>query len=323
LREQPVCGIEGGIVKKAYFILLHIVIILLIAFIVFQRRRPSGPGAPDLVPNEVTQTKTIPVITAHPTLGDIKYRVTFTGEISGEEEATLFSDVPGRFLKFLVAEGQYVNKQTPVALIEREIPGLEFEPAQVEAPISGVISRQPLESGEAIAPQTPIARIAKIRKVKVLFQAPEPYAAGVTTGKEITAEVASLGQSFTGKIAWVSTFLDPTARTVSAYALISNSQRSLKPGMFAKVALAVEERMDVLTVPSSAVLGFKEKWMFVAEDGKARRREVKIGLDDGTRAEIVDGVTADDVIIVVGQEIVEEGDSLNMSSVTEAVKTGD
>jgi len=308
-------------VKKAYFILLHIVIILLITFIIFERRRSSAPETPNPVRNEVVQTKTVPVITAHPTIGDIKYRVTFTGEIGGEEEATLFSDVPGRFLRFLVEEGQYVSKQTPVALIEREIPGLEFEPAQVEAPISGVVSRQPLEAGQAIAPQTPIARIAKIGKVKILFQAPETYAAGVTAGKEVIAEVTSLGQSFTGKIAWAATFLDPTARTVSAYALINNSQRVLKPGMFAKVELVVEERKDVLSVPSSAVLGFREKWMFVAEEGRARRREVRIGLDDGIRAEIIDGVTGDDLMIVVGQEIVEEGDSLSISVMTE--KTGD
>jgi multidrug efflux pump subunit AcrA (membrane-fusion protein) len=122
-----------------------------------------------------------------------------------------------------------------------------------------------------------------------------------------------LRQSFTGKIAWVATFLDRVTRTVSAYTLVDNPEKMLRPGMFAKVELAVEERENVLTVPSSAVLGFKERWVFVAEKGRARRREVKVGLDDGTRAEILGGVTADDPIIIVGQEIVEEEDSLGIS----------
>jgi len=299
-------------VKRAYFIGIHIVLMVLIVMVVSQRRRTSSEPA-EPVMNEVNQRKIVPVITERPSIGDISYRVPFTGAVSGEEEATIFSDVPGRFLKYLVGEGRYVEKGTPVALVEREIPGLQFEPVQVETPISGVVSRLPLEPGQAISPQMPIARAAKIGRVKVLFQAPEIHAGAVTAGKEVTVEVASQQKPLEGKIAWVSTFLDPATRTVSAYALINNSERLLKPGMFAKVRLVVDERKEALTLPSSAVLGFENKYVFIVEEGRAQRREVNVGLDDGTRAEILGGLGEEDVAIVVGQEIVEEGDTLDIS----------
>ncbi len=299
--------------KRTYFILIHIVLILLIVIIFQQRKKYSSPQSPVQEGDETTEDEIVPVITGHPVIGDVEYRVNLTGEIKGEEEAMVFSDVPGRFLKYLIREGEYVKKRTPVALVEREIPGLEFEPVQVEAPISGVVSRLPLETGQAITPLAPIARVAKTGRVKVLFEAPEIYAAGVTAGKEVIIEIASLKKSFKGKIVWVATFLDPIARTVSCYALIDNSKRVLKPGMFANVELVVEERKKVLTLPSHAILGFKDKHVFVAEGGRARRRNVRVGLDDGTNAEILDGVIGEDMVITVGQEVVEEGDTLDIS----------
>ncbi len=288
--------------KKAYFIVIHIVLIALLGCTSDQPQQE----------NQLNQKRIVPVVVGNPRIADIAYRVSFTGEITGEEQATAFSDVPGRFLQYLVAEGQYVERQTPLALVERELAGLEFQPVQVDAPISGVVGRFPLERGESISPLTPIAKVAKIGRVKVLFDAPEVYARGITRGKEVRVEVPSLETSFEGRISWVSTFLDPETRTVSAYVLIENKGRLLKPGMFAKAELVVEERREVLSVPSHAVLGFADKWVFVVDGGRAGRKEVEIGLDDGHRAEILSGLTGDDVIVTVGQEILEDGDTLKI-----------
>lgn len=306
-------GIEGGIVKRAYMIFIHIVLVLLIVIIFLGRRRTTPQEPAKAVRNEVTRKRIVPVIVSHPMIGDVIYRVRLTGEVKGEEGATVFADVPGRFLKFLVGEGEYVKKGEPIAQIEREIPGLEFEPVRVESPISGVVSLLPLEAGQIVTPQTPLARVAKISRVKVLFQTPEIYAGGVRPGKAVKVEVASLKKSFDGKITWVSTFLDPITRTASAYALVDNSKRHLRPGMFARVELAVDERKGVLTLPSSTILGLEDKYVFVVEKGRARRRHIEVGLDDGVHAEILQGLTDEDLVITIGQEVVEEGDTLNIS----------
>ena len=96
-------------------------------------------------------------------------------------------------------------------------------------------------------------------------------------------------------------------RSVTVRALLANDDGVLKPGMFLNVALANDER-DALVIPEEALTPEAERqYVFVVADGKAQRREVRIGGRRPGSVEIVAGLQAGEQVIVEGTQKVRDG----------------
>lgn len=167
----------------------------------------------------------------------------------------------------------------------------------LRAPFSGIVSGKYFENGEMYS-GSPIASIGKaavlslveIDKLKTTIAIPESYYPLVKKGMtaDITSDVYP-GQQFKGTIHIVYPIVNPTSRTFDVELEIDNREQILRPGMFARVALSVGKAETVI-VPDYAVLkmqGSNERYIFVVENGKARRIVVKIGDRFNDRVEIV------------------------------------
>jgi membrane fusion protein (multidrug efflux system) len=90
-------------------------------------------------------------------------------------------------------------------------------------------------------------------------------------------------------------------------AAVPNADLALKPGMFLNVTLARDEH-DALMVPEAALVPEQSRqFLFVIEDGRATRREVRIGGRQPGRVEIVSGLKVGEQVIVEGTQKVREG----------------
>lgn len=167
----------------------------------------------------------------------------------------------------------------------------------LRAPFSGIVSGKYFENGEMYS-GSPIASIGKaavlslveIDKLKTTIAIPESYYPLVKKGMtaDITSDVYP-GQQFKGTVHIVYPIVNPTSRTFDVELEIDNREQILRPGMFARVALSVGKAETVI-VPDYAVLkmqGSNERYIFVVENGKARRIVVKIGDRFNDRVEIV------------------------------------
>ena len=167
----------------------------------------------------------------------------------------------------------------------------------LRAPFSGIVSGKYFENGEMYS-GSPIASIGKaavlslveIDKLKTTIAIPESYYPLVKKGMtaDITSDVYP-GQQFKGTVHIVYPIVNPTSRTFDVELEIDNREQILRPGMFARVALSVGKAETVI-VPDYAVLkmqGSNERYIFVVENGKARRIVVKIGDLFNDRVEIV------------------------------------
>ena len=167
----------------------------------------------------------------------------------------------------------------------------------LRAPFSGIVSGKYFENGEMYS-GSPIASIGKaavlslveIDKLKTTIAIPESYYPLVKKGMtaDITSDVYP-GQQFKGTVHIVYPIVNPTSRTFDVEFEIDNREQILRPGMFARVALSVGKAETVI-VPDYAVLkmqGSNERYIFVVENGKARRIVVKIGDRFNDRVEIV------------------------------------
>ncbi|OGR68836.1 MAG: hypothetical protein A2081_01135 [Elusimicrobia bacterium GWC2_61_19] len=207
--------------------------------------------------------------------------ILLTGSVKALDEATLYPRISGKLLRNVLKEGDPVKKDEAVALVERDEPGVVYEPAPVPSTLSGVVGRIYQDSGANVTPQTPIALVVNQSQVRVAVDVPEKYIGKTFHGQEAVIKVDAFpDRTFSGKVYRVSPVVDARSRNTVVEVLVNNADARLKSGMFAEVRLIVASRGAALSVPSGAVVTADGgEFVFVpAAGGLAARVPVKSGI---------------------------------------------
>ena len=133
-------------------------------------------------------------------------------------------------------------------------------------------------------------------------QVPEKDLPSVTAGSQAAVTVSSLaGEDFPGRVDYLADMVDRATRTVRARVRVDNPDNRLKAGMFATIAVRVGSR-TVLSIPETAVLAANgENFVFVEmAPGTYRKHLVRTGSKGGARVEILEGLDADEPVVVQG-----------------------
>lgn len=260
------------------------------------------------------------VIITNPVPRNIERTVRFSGTLKGSREVMVYPPLPGKFMGYAVSEGSYVSKGSTVAQIDRDVPGVAYEPVPIEAPIAGRFFYTGTNQGEMVAPQMPIGRVSETSVLKMAFNIPEKYISNVAQGSRAEIHVPTAEYSSTATLTRVSRFVDQRSGSAQAEASVSNSSGDLAPGMYAEISVIVAQKKAALALPIDCILGLNSKFVYIVTDtktetmegkkyevGKAVKRDVEVGLEDGKYQEIVSGLTTEDKVLYVGQRIVEEG----------------
>ncbi|MDX9906309.1 MAG: efflux RND transporter periplasmic adaptor subunit [Bacteroidales bacterium] len=186
------------------------------------------------------------------------------------------------------------------------------ENTRLVAPFGGIISGKYFENGEMYsgAPNTTagkaaILSIVQINPLKAIVNIPETYFPVVNEGMK-TQVLSDLypGQAYNGQIMRKYPTIDPNTHSFQAEIRIENPGEKLRPGMFCRVELGFGE-INALVVPALAVLkmqGSNERYIFLAEQGKAKRVSVTIGQRFDDKVEIVSNeLKVGDKLIIAGQ----------------------
>jgi len=230
----------------------------------------------------------------------------FTGDIEGKNQVQVYPKVTGKLIEYKVQEGEPIEKQDIVALIDRDVTGFKFEPAPVEAPIAGIMAKTYLDQGDSVSPQAPIAVIADMDEVKVKIEIVEvdyPKVKLDQTAKIIVD--AYPDREFTGRLSKLSTLVSLQTRTATAEITIPNPEHLLVPGMFARISLFGGEH-KALVVPRDAILrlpGTGAYYCFVVQENKAKKVFVELGMRENNWQEIREGLKEGDLVILSGQGI--------------------
>lgn len=187
----------------------------------------------------------------------------------------------------------------------------------VKAPFQGVIAAKNYEDGELYGGQ-PILVLTQINKLKSLINIPESYFPLVKKGMNLTLTTDIYpGRSFPASIEIVYPTIDPASHTFQAKLRIPNAQEVLRPGMYAKTTLSLGE-VQTIVVPYQAVLklqGANDRYVFVNNNGVAKRVSVKLGQRFDDQVEIISNeIQAGDELIVVGQARLYDGVALEIVS---------
>jgi RND family efflux transporter MFP subunit len=116
------------------------------------------------------------------------------------------------------------------------------------------------------------------------------------------------GRIFRGKVTRVVQALDRTTRTMTVEVDVPNPDRALKGGMFARVELLVGVHANALQIPIDAVTRLEsDQYVYVVQEGKARRVPVVLGIQSNGLIEITKGLTGTEPVIVSGKDLVTDG----------------
>jgi RND family efflux transporter MFP subunit len=170
--------------------------------------------------------------------------------------------------------------------------------AVIKAPVAGAVSERLVQPGEYLRENTQVVTIVQVNPLKLRTSIQEKYAAAIHQGQAVTFEVEAFpDRMFEGKIAYVSPAVDQSTRTFAIEALVDNPDRVLKPGFFAKGAVALKRDENVMAAPDDAVSTLAGvSTVYVIENGKARQQIVSLGAHQDKRWEIVSGLKGDETL---------------------------
>ncbi len=178
---------------------------------------------------------------------------------------------------------------------------------EIRAPFPGRIGRSLVHEGTLIsAAGTQLNTLVQLDPIYVTFNPAETEAPKLEARRkqgDIVAEVSLTGDtqpSFTGKLVFLDNVVDRATGTITARAQVDNPQRTLLPGQFVRVRLAIGTLPDALLVPQTAI-GVSQTGQYVytvSPDNRAEQRFVTLGARYGERVVITGPVKEGDKVIV-------------------------
>lgn len=183
----------------------------------------------------------------------------------------------------------------------------------IRSPVDGFVGKRNLDPGAWASTASPVVSVVDIHLVRMQANLVERDLRRITAGGPAAVEVdAYPGETFTGTVARVAPVLDAATRTAQMEIEVPNPGFRLKPGMYARVRIMVEQRSDVPVVPQSALVIIEGKrGVFVAApESKASFRPVETGLQDETQIEIRNGVADGDQVVTTGAAALRDGDTI-------------
>jgi RND family efflux transporter MFP subunit len=122
---------------------------------------------------------------------------------------------------------------------------------------------------------------------------------------------------FHGRVARVAPVLDPATRTAQMEVEVPNGDYRLKPGMYSRVKLTVATKAAALTVPVNAVVTLEgARGVFQVKGGPMKEADfvkVETGLEDGTRVEVLSGLSDGAQVVTTGAAALRDGDPVTIA----------
>ena len=225
------------------------------------------------------------------------------------------------------AVGDYAAKKATVQSSEANVRRLEELESfkHIYAPFSGVITRRNIDIGNLInagngGSAQELFFLAQTDPIRAYVSVPEVYASAIRPGLGAFLELTQFpSQKFQGKVARTADAIDLASRTLNTEVDVPNRSAQLLPGGYAQVHLLVKVTGARLQVPVNALLFRSEglRAVVVDADHKTHLRPLTIGRDYGTTLEVLQGLDADDWIVLNPADSLDDGIQVNVKQVAQ------
>lgn len=200
-----------------------------------------------------------------------------------------------------------------VAEAQRQAARVRLENHRIEAPFSGVVGLSDISVGAYVTAGTTVTTLDTTDRMELGFAIPERFLGAVSLGQTVAGTSPAYPERvFSGKLVELGSRVSELSRALPVRALIDNPEGLLRPGQFMSATLTLRER-QALVIPEQAVMvRGDEQYVFVAEDGTARRTSVTLGSRMPGLVEVASGLGPEDAVIVTGQDRLSSGDRIRI-----------
>ena len=212
------------------------------------------------------------------------------------------------------------NIETAKASIEAQKVNIEnlqdnLKNTIIKAPISGVISEKSLNIGQMVAQGSALAKINDISSVYATIQVPQEKINSIKIGQVAEITVEGSDKTINGTVKNIDLAADTSTRVFNCKIAIDNSDKSLYPGVFAKVDLITDEKTKIINVPINVLVGSEGDYsVFINDNGTAKKQKVTIGETDENNVEITSGIQEGDQIICTNTSTLHDGNKVEAVS---------
>jgi len=202
---------------------------------------------------------------------------------------------------------------------------LNLSYSKVSAPVSGRVGLRQVDIGNVIhaADATGFVIITQLQPMSVLFSLPEDNIPDlmnkIKSGSKIAVDAydrAFKAKITSGTLETVDNQIDPTTGMVKLRATYANKDLTLFPSQFVNAQVLLETKHGVTIIPSAGVQrGRSGTFAFVVnQDNTVTQRDIVVGTVQGSKSEIVSGLTLGEKVVVDGADKLRDGAKVDISS---------
>lgn len=186
----------------------------------------------------------------------------------------------------------------------------------LRSPITGYVSARNFDAGDLFSMSAPLFTVQQVTPVKLLVGISESEYTKIRKGDKVSLTVDAIpGQEFSGKVDRLYPTIDPATHTFKAEVVVPNTDRVLRPGMYARVTVNFGTRRSII-VPDKALVkqeGTGTRFIYVLRaDNTVSYLPVTVGRHIGQEYEILSGLEEGATVVVKGQALLRDGVKVNV-----------
>ncbi|RCW50800.1 MULTISPECIES: efflux RND transporter periplasmic adaptor subunit [Halanaerobium] len=202
-------------------------------------------------------------------------------------------------------------KQAKASLAEIED---QIDKTKVNAPFSGLVNRVNVEAGEMIPAGQTVVNLINIDQLFAEINVTAATVSAIKKGDTVDVRGETMQHYIEGEITNIAPAADEASRTFLVKIKIPNQDHRLRAGMFADVRITKGKSGSAVVIPIESVVNLNSDnpHVFVVEDGKSVRRDISIGISTDSRVEVLQGLKANQEVIIRGQNNLEAGQKVEV-----------
>ncbi len=188
---------------------------------------------------------------------------------------------------------------------------LQLNYTKIKSPVNGFITERLIEEGDKVNINQHVYTVEDFEPLLIKLYVPASDIMKLKKGMNAVIKTDVLkGKEFLGKIKLINPRIDSQSGTVKVTIEVYDKTFTLKPGMFVEVKILIDNKKDILVIPFKSIVfksGKSYAFVFDKQTMSVKRVEVKTGISEGDKIEVIKGLNKGDIIVVEGVEPLKEG----------------
>lgn len=247
-------------------------------------------------------------------LSDLQTNAELVNQIY-EKQKSLWEQKIGTEVQFLQAKTQKESMDKKIATLQEQL-----RMTKIISPINGTIDAVDIKLGQMTAPGMPAIRVINFNNLKLKADLAESYISKVHKGDEVLIMFPNEKDTVISKVNYAARAISELNRTFNVEIGL-DSKHEYYPNQIAIIHINdYQSSKPVIVLPVNYVQKDLKgaQYVLVAEKNKATKRFVKLGREFNGQAEILEGLSTEDLVITSGYNDINEGDAIKLN--TEAAK---